>query len=1108
MASGPHDPRSQDRLPDDGGLHDDATHESRSPESHTSPPTIQHFPPGPSDDRTRGLPLASPWTLPPFAAPTPDDDEPPRARPEGLGGERRRPYAQPYAPTPRPADPAPGDDHPPSGDRFSGGSRPGSAERPAAPGRHSAAGRPDEPGDRSGSPGPETSGREARPRLADRPDRLVASGPPRRHRTPAESGSRMPEEGTVPERTAPSTPSTPDDSAGPEPAHGHGGGRGRAARPDLLVASGPPREPRPEAPPPGPPVSDEQIRVEPSIPATPEALPAEPPGAPATPADDDFEPVRRVGRPPGGRPARPDLLVAQDTPGRRSPNGGRHHRTAPAPSAVRRSSPTRRRRGRGLMIPFLMVLVLTVAVGGGLVLWGWVSSPFATGLRLVGDEVHSGDENFAPPNGVGGNGSNQVLNAVTSVGSTMVAVGSDTTSPVPRPLFLVSLDGGATWQLGKVNGPAGYETGPTTVGRVAGGDDRWLAAGNDPLGAGHGLWTSSDGQSWTAVDPAGLEAFTAGDKIMDLARTSSGFVAVGTTVLPDGTTGAVAWVSHNGLDWKRVQTREIGMPDKVRGMKAVVAREDAVVALADPATGQSASVILRSEDGGRTWERAGTSLADVAPEPGALAVASGGFVLVPTQQRSDKGEVRVYCSRDGADWAACGAITGLASDGSGVKRLASSSAGVAAVVESGFERYTVYTSDDGRDWKKSTDLGQVPGSLRALALSDNGTLVVGGDERAADVDNRVVLITAPKGGQARPVSLAGIEGLARAARETARVAAGGGRFVAVGAASGDAGIWTSGNGESWTAAGQAQILGGPRRQALADVAYGKRGWLAAGSTMTDASSTVPLVVTSADGASWRGVPVTGPLAPADDHDFLAPHAVAAGPSGYIMAGEDRGPAATVPVLWFSADLKRFSRAAKLPAGGTGVRLHDVSATSSGYVAVGGTLPAERETGVVWVSADGVNWTGRKPVLPPGATSAGLRHVVLYGGHIVAAGTAVTEEGRRAFGAISADNGATWEFSWFPADEASAVQDLAAVPEGVVAVGWHGAPGEGDSVAWTSEDGLTWQRHAPGQDALEGDGAQWLGAVAVSGTQVVALGRSTTYSADHLTLWRSTLTSSR
>ncbi|MFJ2028951.1 hypothetical protein [Streptosporangium sp. NPDC087985] len=1012
MAPGPHDPRSREWPADNDGVRGGAASAAGPQETQESPPTIQHFPPGPSDDSPRGLPLASPWMLPPFASPTPDESDPPQARPEGLGGERRRHHSRPYASSP---------------------------DDPGAP--SPARGRPPEAGD--GSAGSEHSPRR---RMADRPDLLVASGPPR------------------------------------EP--------GEERRPGLPDDSGPPHEP------------GDETGAGPRIPATPESTPE-----PAAPVQDDFEPVRRVGRPPGGRPARPDLLVAQGPPGRRGPNGGRHHRAAPAPSAARRSSPTRRGRGRGLVIPFLMVLVLAVAVGGGLVLWEWVSGPFTTGLRLVGGEVRSGDANFAPPAGADGDGSSQVLNAVASAGSTMVAVGSDTTSPVPRPLFLFSPDGGGTWQLGKVTGPAGYEAGPTTVGLVAGGDGRWLAAGNDTLGTGHGLWASADGYSWEAVDPGALEAFSAGDKIMDLARTSSGFVAVGTSVLPDGSAGAVAWISPDGRAWNRLSSGEIDPPDKVRGLKAVIARGDAVVALGDSVRSGSSSVVLRSADGGKTWLRTSTALAGVIPQPGALAVAADGFVLVPTQQRSDKGEVAVYCSSQGDDWSRCGTIGGLAPDGSGVRRLASSSDGVAAVTESGFERYSVYTSKDGHGWSRTTDLGQVPGSLRALAVSDGGTLVVGGDERAADVDNRLVLITAPKGGQARPVPLGGIDGLTRAARETARVAAGDGMFVAVGAASGDAAIWTSADGQSWKASGPARVLGGPWRQSLGDVAQGRRGWLAVGSVMPNASSTSPLLVTSDDGTNWRKVPIGGQLAPAAEHYFLAPHAVAAGPSGYVLAGEDRGPAGTVPVLWFSSDLKHYTRAAKLPAGG-GVRLYDVSVTSSGYVAVGGTGGPAHETGVVWVSADGVEWTARKPVLPPGATSAGLRHVVLHGGHIVAAGTAQTGDGLRAFGAVSADNGSTWEFSWFPADGAAAVQDLAATTEGVVAVGWQGLPGEGDSVAWTSEDGRAWQPHTPTQGSLGGDGAQWLGAVAVSGGQVVALGRSTTYNADHLTLWRSTLTTAR
>ncbi|MFF0306636.1 hypothetical protein ACFYSC_04370 [Streptosporangium sp. NPDC004379] len=1011
VVPGPHDPRSPERPPDDGAG-DDAIPGGgpRRPEDY--PPTLRHFPPGPSDDGPRGVPLASPWMLPPFSAPVPEEDEPLRARPEGLGGERRRPHTRPYSSSRDglPEDSAPGDLVP-----------------------------------------------EGRDRDRDRD----------RERDRDRDRDRDREQ---------------DGDAAPRPAPR------RAVRPDMLVASGPPR--------------------------VPGGAPGfEAPGADAVPDDDDFEPVRRVGRPPGGRPARPDLLVAQGPPGRRGPAGGRHHRSSPPPSAVRRSSPTRRRSVRGLVVPVAVVMVLAVAVAGGLALWGWVGDPFGTGLRLVGDESGSGDSAFVAQPEAGGTGSSQVLNAMAADGSTVVAVGSDTTSPVPRPLFLVSTDGGSTWRLGRVNGPAGFQGGPTAVGAVAGGDGRWLAAGNDLLGTGQGLWTSADGYEWTAVDPAGTGAFVTGDKIMELARTSSGFVAVGTAVLPDGTAGAVAWVSPDGRGWSRVDTSKIGAPDRVRGLKAVVARGEAVVALGDPGQGRSSSVILRSADGGRTWLRTGTELDGVIPEPGTLAASAGGFVLVPAQQRGEKGDVQVRCSSQGDDWNRCGKITGMDPDGTGVRRLTSSPQGVAAIAETAFERYAVYTSKDGHDWARSTDLGQVPGSLRAVTVSGTGTLVVGGDERAADVDNRLVLITAPRGGRAAPVPLGGIEGLARAERETARVAAGEGGFVAVGTASGDAGVWTSADGQSWTAAGPAQALGGPRRQSLADVAQGRHGWLAVGGTMTDASSTEPLLLTSAGGpsaggANWRRVPIAGPLAPAADHDFLAPHAVAAGPSGYVLAGEDRGPAGSVPVLWFTPDLKRYTRAEKLPAGGSGVRLHDVSATSTGYVAVGGAGTAGHETGVVWVSADGVAWTARKPFLPPGATSAGLRHVVLHGGSIVATGSARTDQGDRPFGAVSADNGTTWRVSWLPAGRAAAVQDLAATDDGVVAVGWDGVPGDGDSAVWTSEDGATWLRHDPEQGNQSGEGAQWLGAVAIAGDRVVALGRSTTYDADHLTVWRSTLAPER
>ncbi|WP_344944643.1 hypothetical protein [Sphaerisporangium flaviroseum] len=918
----------------------------------------------------------------------------------------------------------------------------------------------------------------------------------------------------------------PGDQRPDEPAWGP---RRLVNRPDKLVASGPPRRPpvpsRPAAatpPAPYPPAEDRPgIRVQPSITAEPESEPAPEPEPEIRPEPDPpsgrgrrpgqgISTGERIGRPPAERPARPsrpDILVASGPPRPRGGGRGRHHRDQATTRPARQPrQPRQRGSGRGLLTPVIVAVVLLATAGIGLGIVNWLNSPTSSGLRLAAGDGGSGDQAFAALPGTSGNGSSQVLNAVTSVGSTVVAVGSDTTSPVPRPLFLVSTDGGKSWELGKVAGASGYQP-AGSAGRVTGGSGRWLAAGTETPGTGpaaRGMWTSTDGRSWTAVDPSRLSVFWSGDRITDLARTAGGFVAVGSTTLQDGGYGPVAWVSPDGLSWSRVDTGQIGATDKVRAIRAVVAKGDAVVALADPGKGDTTSVILRSPDGGRTWLRTAAALPGVRPEPGALAVASKGFLLVPTLQKSNAGDVRVYCSDLGDEWRQCGVIGGLGREATGVRGLASSADGVAAVVESGWERYGVFTSGDGKNWTESTELGQIPGTLRGLSITDAGTLVAAGDQRAGGLDNLPVLMTAAKGKPAAPVPLAEISGLTRSARETSSLVAAGDSFVAVGSVKGDAGIWTSSTGQNWKAAGS-PALGGSGRQSLNDVAHGPQGWLAVGSTTADSAFVKPLLATSTDGRSWRPAPQSPALA-ASGRYAVVPRVVAAGPKGYVLAGDDSGPGGVVAALWFSADLRRYSRAApqSLPAGGADVRIEDVVATSGGYLAVGGSGTAGRTSGVVWVSDDGLNWSARKRVIPEGARSASLRRVVLQGDAVVAVGSAMNDKGvEQPFAAVSGDEGVTWQYSWLPADAAATALDLAASESGLVAVGSYGSPASGDSTVWTSADGHDWQRHTLTGDGMTGDGAQWLGAIAVIGDKVVAVGRSTTYTSDHLTLWRTT-----
>lgn len=1142
------------------------------------PPTLHHLPPNPADDAPRRAPAASPWALPPFTAPIPEGPVPEGPIPEGPipegpvpegedpragdppvrrdrpPGERDGVPAEPPAAQAPPQPPPPGT--PP-------GTSPGAQPRSHAPhGRHPypSPGTPipiDELAERFSGRAPE-GGLTAKPpdTGAEEPRRGVhdPGRPPAHARDPgpAEADPRQEQDigGGTTWNPLPGEEEGDRRASGPgegaregaqDAAGGRTGRRGRRRR-----AAGPFPDAGPQArpePSPGDPrygpgymravwppeavareeaaaYAGSEAQAGPGREADPTAVTAPAPAAPTAPTDeptfvpaeghgqeaDPTAPIRRIGAPPGVRPAgrsRPD----SPRRGRRGLRGrGRHHREDPRPL---------RRRRRRLLLPVLVLAVIAGAGALGFSVVSMLQRPAPAGVRLAAGAGTAADDVFRAPPGAAGSGSSQVLNAVTSVGSTVVAVGSDTTSPVPRPLFLVSTDGGATWELGQVTGPAGVEARAGTAGRVTGGGGRWLAAGTEApasvgaRGAGlglagpsgvtaRGMWTSADGRSWTAVDPARLTVFGPGDRIADLARTANGFVAVGSSRLDEGRTGPAAWVSPDGQEWTRVDLTGLG--SGVRGVRAVVANGDQVVALADAGSGESGVAVLRSADGGRSW-RSAEPPADGRIGSGALAVAGDGFVLVPTRQVTG-GRVKVYCSRTGDSWRSCGEIGPLGSEGLGVRGLASSAAGLAAVAETGWQEYTVFTSEDGTTWAKGAELGKIPGTLRGVAITDQGTLVAGGDEPVGDVDNLPVLMTARKGGKARAVPSDEIAGLTRSAREIARIAAGANLFVAVGTAQGDAGIWTSPDGDRWTTIG-ADALGGPGRQALADVAHGPEGWLAVGGTMPDPAVARPLLVTSQDGARWRRVGESAvPEVPLGVY-HLVPHAVAAGRDGYVIAGEQRSGADGTAVLWYTRDLRRFERAGKLPSSGAGVRLHDVAATSSGYVAVGGSGAVDRETGVVWTSADGRTWTGRARPMPEGARSAHLRRVLATSTGLVAVGTAVTGEGRRPFAAHSADDGRTWAFTWLPAEASATVLDLAVAGSAFVAVGSYGAPGDG--AVWISADGRDWRYRELRGAGLSGDGSQWLGTVAALGDRVVAIGRSTTYTDDHLTLWRTTVT---
>ncbi|WP_405393372.1 protein kinase domain-containing protein [Microbispora hainanensis] len=819
--------------------------------------------------------------------------------------------------------------------------------------------------------------------------------------------------------------------------------------------------------------------------------------------------LRCLSKEPKERPSARDLLLSLAGPDRNSPAT-----PTPTPTPIRISSvpistvstqndrqatpgsPESRSNqpivGRIPHLPKLSRILIAIALGVvasflALVLF---KSQNNSGPTLARGDVQVADNVFTASGGED-NGITQTISAVASSGSTVVAVGGDMTNQPPRPVFLVSVDGGREWDLGHQSVDLTSQVAPAN--RVVGGDGQWLAVStaSSPIA---GMWTSIDGRTWTATSPTSNAPFSSNDRITDIARSAYGFVAVGATKLKDGTAGPVAWSSPDGKSWTRIGSEQIGGQDRVRGMRAVVARGDKVVALADPATGDSVSVILRSNDGGRSWLRTAAALGDVRPESGALSVTKeNGFLLV---QKAATGDVWVYCSPDGAQWNQCGLIGKLDAEGAGVVELTASAAGIAAVAESEPQQYGIYTSNDGRLWTRSADLGTFRGTIRDLTITDGGLLVAGGDTAGPrDLESLPVLMTAKAGQPAREVSLGALLGKFSLARGISAVVGKEHTLMTVGSSNGDAAIWTSDNsGADWKPV-PLQGAAGRHNQTLTDVVRGPTGWLAVGTNMRDAIVTGPLLLTSTDGKYWK----TGPNVDVPSgHVLLAPEAVTAGTKGYVMVGEDRTSSEVRSAIWFTADLKNFIQlpVERLPNGGVGVRLHDVSAMSTGFIAVGESSTKTGERGLVWLSPDGVNWRATTPAVPSGAHSSNLRRSIVSGSVIVAIGTA---DGR-PFSAVSDDNGTSWVCSWLPTKQPAAALDLTATHRGFVAVGTE----RGDGAAWTSPDGREWKPHANIGRSLAGPGLQSLNAIVAIGQHVVALGRSTTSVEDHLIIWRTGL----
>jgi hypothetical protein len=756
------------------------------------------------------------------------------------------------------------------------------------------------------------------------------------------------------------------------------------------------------------------------------------------------------------------------------------------------------------------VAVVAVAVGGVLL---FTKGGGGADKAPPGPSARPAGSLFATESGAKSDGRDQELNGIAASGSTVVAIGGEFGTLNYRAEFLVSTDGGRSFRLADVRTPDGREPPYGDAPRViAGGPDGWVALGGS---AGvNAVWTSGDGQSWVRQPQSSGSAFGRNDRVSKVIATGSGFVAVGDTSARGDFTDAlpVVWVSADGRRWTRSSADQLRMTlgEGPLSLTDAAAVGNTIVAYGwRPKGGKIiADGVWRSADDGRTWAPVSVPRPkDAAPTGISIAASPAGFLAVRGAARLKGDKVVFYgvvmSSANGQSWSQLGEIDlpGFQA----VQRLDGSDRGLAAVVKTK-NGLVLARSTDGRSWQSAGTVPMPAGRIfQGVATTAGATLVAARDGGGADAN--AVLIERDAQGNAVPVDLSRIPGAVLPDQAVSGVAAGNGRVVAVGSTNGDGAIWTSNDGDHWTrAAGADKAFVRPQRQRLVGVAAGTKGWLAVGYDGPPPSR--PLVVTSVNGSTWRVVSDDGPFRPGKGTALL-PFGVAAGPSGFVIVGED-GPSAAV---WRTTDLQSWTRGDGDLAGKPTARrwMRGAVGGAFGYVAVGGlddpSAPdAQRERPVVWSSPDGGKWSAHELPLPQGTARAWLDKVVAKGDVLVAAGTAGTASGQRAFAFRSADGGKTWQETALPdaagqSSGAALVNAATATPGGFVISGAAGRPGETDVVLWTSRDGRSWTLDRPTGTGLSAPGDQWIAGLTALGGDLLAVGFTASHQGEQPILWR-------
>jgi hypothetical protein len=730
-------------------------------------------------------------------------------------------------------------------------------------------------------------------------------------------------------------------------------------------------------------------------------------------------------------------------------------------------------------------------------------------------------QDFTPYAASSSRGITQSEARLAGSGTEIVATAAQTGQRVPRAQFFVSLNDGRSWALGSLTAAGGGTPPPGHAAQfVAGGAGKWAAIGPDSV------WTSTNGQAWTLASTAGLPQ-QAGDRVMVLKRTSSGFLAAGKNV-PDADQAKetpVIFLSANGTDWHRLGPGQLRLAaGNGRALDIRLAATDGnliliagdIAAPAITGTGTSRHLVTvriggawLSDDDGKSWTQVSVPTGHGAqPEFSDAAATADGLLLVRPAVADGVPVADVYRSGNGTAWTFVATLT--ASGGFVPGLMNGGPAGAVLAGQSG-QQLIAFVSANGISWRQVPAFGSATAeAVSGVAVTDAGAVVAAGSSAAVPGSSQQLITVTGATSDARRLNVAAIPGAVEPQLAVNAVAAQGRTQVAVGSANGFPAAWISSNGGATWHRGTGQtpaVLDRPGIQQLISVAHGSAGWLAVGDVAAEAASH-PVVLVSADGSVWSAGDGESVFAA----QGLSTAQAAAGRSGYVIVGDqiavtaDRGRARSTRMIaaaWWSTRLTGWQRAGDAVTGaldGTGSRqMLAVTATAVGFVAVG----SHNASPAVWTTTDGRTWTEAGLRVPADATGAVLTHVVADGRAVVATGVAQTATGQVPFAARSANGGTTWSESDLPVPAGAAqVTALAAANGLFIATGSFGTtPGQQNVVVWTSRDGATWKAATPTGRGLAGPGIQAITGLTASGNMVTGVGFTASPASEQPILWR-------